>query len=121
MRFLVDECVGPAVTQWLRGIGYDIVSIFDEYRGADDEDILRLADEENRILITCDKDFGEAVFHGKKYHKGVILLRLDNERSANKIAVLERLFDQYSTQLPNRFVVATESAVRIAEIGHRAK
>ena len=86
-----------------------MISIFDENRGADDKDILRVANEEDRILITCDKDFGEAVFHGKRSHKGVILLRLENERSANKIAVLERLFDQYSTQLPDRFVVASEA------------
>jgi len=116
MRFLVDECVGPAVARWLQEIGYDVISIFDEYRGADDEDVLRVADEEDRVLITCDKDFGEAVFQRKQSHKGVILLRLENERSTNKIAVLERLFDQYTTQLPGRFVVATETAVRIAEI-----
>ncbi len=36
MRFLVDECIGPAVAQWLREQGHDVSSVFDESRGEDD-------------------------------------------------------------------------------------
>jgi len=41
MRFLVDECTGPAVAKWLRGEGYDVFSVFEESRGADDDTIIR--------------------------------------------------------------------------------
>ncbi len=34
MRFLVDECTGPAVAQWLRRQNHDVISVFDEIRGA---------------------------------------------------------------------------------------
>jgi uncharacterized protein with PIN domain len=30
MRFLVDECTGPAVAKWLREQGHDVVSVYDE-------------------------------------------------------------------------------------------
>lgn len=30
MRFVVDECTGPAIAQWLKAQGHDVVSIFDE-------------------------------------------------------------------------------------------
>lgn len=36
------------------------------------------------ILITNDKDFGELIYRGKKLHRGVILLRLEDERADNK-------------------------------------
>ena len=51
----------------------------------------------------------------KKPHKGVILLRLDDERSENKIAVLRRLLKSYSSKLANNFIIVTEKAVRIIE------
>ena len=40
MRFLVDECTGPAVAEWLRGQGYEVFSVYDEARGLDDDAIM---------------------------------------------------------------------------------
>ncbi len=56
MRFLVDECTGPAVAAWLRGQNHDVFSVFDEARGMDDNDIIQKALQEHWILITNDKD-----------------------------------------------------------------
>lgn len=114
MRFLVDECTGPAVAQWLRLQNHDVISVYDEIRGADDREVIQQAYEQNRILVTNDKDFGELVFREKKPHKGVILLRLEDERGANKIAVLKRLLEKYENSLPGYFIVVTETTVRIA-------
>ena len=113
MRFLVDECTGPAVAQWLRLQNHDVISVYDEIRGADDKEVIQKAYEQNRILITNDKDFGELVFRDKKQHKGVILLRLKDERPANKIAVLKHLLEKYESSLSRHFIVVTENTVRI--------
>ena len=113
MRFLVDECTGPAVARWLIEQHHDVISVFDEIRGADDEEVIRIASEQDRILITNDKDFGELVFREKKQHKGVILLRLEDERGANKIAVLKNVLEKYENSLPGHFFVVTETTVRI--------
>jgi predicted nuclease of predicted toxin-antitoxin system len=59
MRFLVDECTGPAVAQWLREQKHQVWSVYEEGRGMDDDDIVQKAFVENWILITNDKDFGE--------------------------------------------------------------
>jgi len=115
MRFLVDECTGTAVAQWLCQQNHDVVSVFDEMRGADDIDVLQKSNEQNRILITNDKDFGEIVFREKKPHAGVILLRLEDERAANKIAVLKRLLEKFEKSLPGNFSVVTETTVRVTE------
>jgi len=113
MRFLVDECTGPAVARWLIEQHHDVISVFDKIRGADDEEVIRIASEQDRILITNDKDFGELVFREKKQHKGVILLRLEDERGANKIAVLKNVLEKYENSLPGHFFVVTETTVRI--------
>ncbi len=33
MRFLVDECTGPAVAAWLRNQNHNVFSVFDQARG----------------------------------------------------------------------------------------
>ena len=113
MRFLVDECTGPKVAKWLKDQGHDIFSVYDKARGSDDVTILKIANKDNYILITNDNDFGELIFRQKKPHKGIILLRLDDNRPKNKIEVLDKLLQSYSKQLKNNFVVATEQKVRI--------
>ncbi|WP_459872942.1 DUF5615 family PIN-like protein [Endothiovibrio diazotrophicus] len=66
------------------------------------------------MLITNDKDFGELVYRERAVHAGVILLRLQNERRTNKIAVLEKVLANHGERLPGRFVVATEERIRIS-------
>ena len=61
MRFLVDECTGPKVAEWLRTQNHEVFSVFDEARGMKDDEIIRKAFDENWLLITNDKDFGEKV------------------------------------------------------------
>ena len=109
---MVDECAGPRVAAWLRGEGHEVFSVFAEARGADDDSIIGKASAEGWILITNDRDFGEKVFRERRPHRGVIFMRLEDERSANKIKVLRRLLELYKDKLPDQFVVVTESRVR---------
>lgn len=115
MRFIVDECTGPRVAQWLRQHQYEVFSIFDESRGASDNEILSKAFSENWVLITNDKDFGELVYREQRQHHGVVFLRLADERSAAKIMALEKLLSQYANRLPDAFVVVTDTQVRFGE------
>jgi predicted nuclease of predicted toxin-antitoxin system len=114
MRFLVDECTGPAVARWLKGQGFEVFSVYDEARGIDDEEVLQKAFAGNWILVTNDKDFGNKVFRERRPHRGVVFLRLDDERSHSKIETLRRLLEEYSDRLADRFVVVTEEQVRFA-------
>lgn len=114
MRFLVDECTGPTVAEWLRGRGHEIFSVFDEARGAQDDEVIQKAYGEGWILITNDKDFGEKVYRERRPHRGVIFMRLEDERAANKVEVLRRLLEGYADRLPDRFVVVTDTRVRFA-------
>jgi len=100
------------VARWLLQRGHDVLSVYDKFRGATDEEVLETARRQERILVTADKDFGEMVFRRNLTHLGVLLLRLSDERPTNQIAVLEKLLDSHAELLPGRFVVATESTVR---------
>ncbi len=114
MRFLVDECSGPVLARWLSEQGHDVFSIYDQARGLDDDRVIERAFIENRILITNDKDFGEKIFRERRPHKGVILLRLEDERNTSKIDALQRVLSSYQDRLADHFTVVTETKVRIS-------
>ena len=116
MRFLVDECTGPRVAEWLRTEGHEVFSVYDDARGIDDEIIILKALDENWILITNDKDFGELVFRERRKHHGVVFLRLSDERALNKINVLQSLLKNHADKLNDQFVTVTEKTVRFASV-----
>lgn len=91
-----------------------VFSVYDEARGLDDDAIIIKALTENWILITNDKDFGEKIYREGCPHRGIILLRLEDERTAIKIEVLRRLLRSYADRLPGQFVIVTETKVRFA-------
>ena len=114
MRFLVDESTGPAVAESLRKQGYEVFSVYNEARGMPDDEIIEKAFTENWILLTNDKDFGEKVYRERRLHKGVVLLRLADERASVKIEIIRQLLARYADKLSGHFVVVTEKGVRFA-------
>ena len=59
MILLADEGVDKPIVDQLRSSGFDVHYILETDPGSVDEDVLRIANEESRILLTQDKDFGE--------------------------------------------------------------
>jgi len=114
MRLLVDECVGPSVVRWLRENNYDAISAFEDCRGWEDKSILEKAYSEGRIVITMDKDFGDMVFRMKLPHCGVMLLRCGYCGPSKKISMIKKALSLPESDLSGRFVVVTETAIRIA-------
>jgi predicted nuclease of predicted toxin-antitoxin system len=102
------------VAAWLRDQGHEVFSVHDEAPGLADSQVLQKAAEEGWLLITNDRDFGELVFREQRRHHGVILLRLQDERSVSKIATLSRLLEGFGSQISGRFVVVSETTVRFA-------
>lgn len=58
-RFLADENVPRASILLLRQHGLDIRSIGEDAPGTPDARVLKEAHDEDRVLITFDRDFGE--------------------------------------------------------------
>ena len=114
MRFLVDESTGPVVAEWLRNKNHDVYSVFSESRVMQDAEVIQKAFADNRILVTNDKGFGEKVFRERQPHRGIILLRLEDERSIVKIEIIRQLLESYANNLAGNFVVVTETSVRFA-------
>jgi predicted nuclease of predicted toxin-antitoxin system len=66
--------------------------------------------------LKSDKDFGELVYRLRQPATGVILLRLEDERPANKVCVLRQVLEQREAELHGYFTVAREETIKTRKI-----
>jgi len=115
MKFLLDENVDYRLVSFLTQRGYHVSSVAkDSMYGLADEDVLAMATQEHRILITNDKDFGELIVRRHFPHRGVLLFRLKDESLVNVQTRLQHVLTYYHDQL-HSFLVITQTRVRIRE------
>jgi len=63
MKFLVDHDVYGATARFLTGLGHDIIQVARiGLAQAEDEDLLKVAQAQERLFVTRDRDFGGLVF-----------------------------------------------------------
>ena len=84
-KLLANENIPIEAVEALKRKGVDIVSVIEFSPGLSDREVLDLANREDRILMTFDKDFGELIVREKIKVKGLILLRF-TPKSPKQIA-----------------------------------
>jgi predicted nuclease of predicted toxin-antitoxin system len=113
MRFLADEGIDRSIVDGLRLLGFDVFYVVEQIRSVNDDILLQTALDENRVLITRDKDFGELVYRMHKAHAGVVLVRLEGYTSRERGDLVCKLIEQYQEALPNTFSVIQKGFIRI--------
>ncbi len=78
MRLLCDANVGSIIARALADEGYDVVRAIHVAPHAPDDVVLQYAVDEDRVLVTCDRDFGELIFkHRAVAPPGIIYIRFE--------------------------------------------
>ena len=113
LKFLVDVGVGKAVEDSLRSHGYDMKAVRDIDPSAKDCDILDSAVSEGRMVITMDKDFGELVHKSSMLHSGVLILRMEDAKGAEKAKVVIEVVAKFETQITGKFCVYQDGRLRV--------
>jgi len=113
MKLLADECCDAALVAALRVDGHDVLFVVESMPGSTDDEVLRQAYDEDRILLTEDKDFGDLVYRLKRHTRGIILLRFDVVDRALKLPRLRSLLENQPTSIPGAFVVMDKAKIRI--------
>lgn len=101
----------------LRRAGWDVFSIAEACPGVPDEEVSALCADQQRILLTFDKDFGELVFRrGLPAGSGVVLFRITPSSPVEAADVAMALV----TSQPDPrgfFCVVTRDRIRVRALG----
>ena len=116
MRFLADESCDFAVVRALRAADHDVWAVGEIARGAKDLEVIRLAHEEGRVLLTEDKDFGQLVYAGGEGGTGVVLIRFPVPAKRQVTPAVLDLVARFGERLPTSFVVLEPGRVRIGSM-----
>lgn len=119
MKFLLDESTEFRLAAFLKEEGHDVTAVAHDYpRALSDREVLAIAQREQRILITNDRDFGELIYQLRLPHAGVVFFRLGAATLETKIAQLNRVLTEYAHRL-DQFLVITDRGVRIRRTHQR--
>jgi predicted nuclease of predicted toxin-antitoxin system len=106
VKLLLDTCVWGGATQALLDRGHDVVWTGEWGEEPGDKEILRQAHEQDRVLVTLDKDFGErAVVFGEP-HRGII--RLVGIAAREQASYCLKALELYGAELSRGAIVTAE-------------
>lgn len=113
LKILADESIDAALVKRLRIEGWDVSYITEIKSGSSDVDVLNYAYNNNLLLITEDKDFGELAYRLKYKHRGICLIRLSGLTRSDRIDIVAKTFTMHNEKMADRFSVLTEKSLRI--------
>ena len=100
----------------LREAGHDVVWVGETMVGAPDEAIVARAHDDDRILLTADKDFGEIGSRVGRPLPGIILLRFPAGTWGTANEGLLRLLRLAETDLRGQVAVLTPGRARFRRL-----
>jgi len=113
MHLLADESVDYGIIKNLRSLGIEILSIMEISPGISDQEVLKLANQKNLLLVTEDKDFGELVHRLKMEHKGILLIRMNDVPRNERLTIIPEAIKISYPELENNFSVLMSNGLRI--------
>ena len=113
MKFLLDVCVSSrSLEASLVGQGHDVRSAVAIDPKISDERLMAVALEEDRVLVTEDKDFGELVFVRRLPHGPIV--RLVDLPVEEQVRGMAELVENHATDLTGpATITVTRGRIRI--------
>lgn len=110
MKFIADINITQSLIKYLRQDGHDVLDLKSQNPEMTDINIIKIAQRENRIILTHDKDF-ELLMQHPKYQAGLILIRLKTQNSKHFYLKLKNLINSESEKsLTKSLTVLTEES-----------
>ena len=113
MRILANENFPGPLIREMRRLGHDVMSVKESMRGASDVEVLERSRQEERLVVTFDKDFGELAFRFRlPAESGVILFRLSGpDPESDNARALAALASRI--EWAGNFSVVTDDRIRV--------
>jgi len=113
MNFLANENFPVASTRRLRNSGHDVASIIEETPGEKDRGVLKRAYDENRIILTFDRDYGELIYRHKSFiPSGLVYFRFNPHTPEEPAEILLNILEKGKAPISGRFTVVERGRIR---------
>lgn len=113
MKLLANENFPLKSILYLRSKGFDIASIGIDNPSIKDHEVMTIAIEEERIIVTFDRDYGELIFKfNYKPKQGVIYLRLDEYKADEPGKIIEELLNKNEFNFTHALSVIDKNGIR---------
>lgn len=107
MKFLADVNIAQLVIRFLRNLNLNVLDAKKYLLLESDTKIISIAQQENRIILTRDKDFVELV-KLPKYRVPAIVFRLSDQKPENIKVYLEKLLEDTKEEILSKSLVVIE-------------
>ncbi|TAD87403.1 MAG: hypothetical protein EAY75_06195 [Bacteroidetes bacterium] len=98
---------------YLRSKGFDVLSIGMDNPSILDSEIMTIAINQERTILTFDRDYGELIFrYGYRPVMGVVYLRLNEYEPHEPGLIVERIICNDEIDLTNALTVLDNSGIR---------
>ena len=99
MRVKVDENLPATVASLLRERGFDADTVIEEgLGGSTDADLLAAVREQDQMIVTLDRGFGDIRRYPPGSHPGIVVLRLADESALATRAAVIQLLDNHDSR-----------------------
>jgi predicted nuclease of predicted toxin-antitoxin system len=112
VNIVADENIDSLLVKALERDGHNVRWISKENPSIDDTEVLAFALEQNSLLITEDKGFGEKVYRDSHTSLGVLLLRIHNISRVDAVTWAASAVYDHGEQFLKRFSVLTNHKLR---------
>ena len=116
MKFKLDENLGDSIKSLFLHEGFDAKTVYDEnIQGANDNDLFRICQDEERCLVTLDLDFSNIINFPPYQSFGIIVLRPSKETNLRVLKLLTHncLFFLKGNEAAKNLFIIEETRVRV--------
>lgn len=115
MKFKIDENLPVELAADLESLGHEAHGVIQEQlAGADDPTIMQRVQQEERVLLTMDKGFGNLDHYPPQRHAGIVVFRPSRSGRGYVLKFIRQYLPKLlSLPLAGRLAVVSEAGVRL--------
>ncbi|MEO5359484.1 MAG: DUF5615 family PIN-like protein [Nitrospirota bacterium] len=115
MQFKIDENLPVEIAQMLINAGHDAITVNEQQMtGAADIFLIERCKDENRVLVTLDKDFSDIRAYPPEKYAGIMIMRVARQGKQHIINVFQQVIHRIDLEhLRHHLWIVGEKLTRI--------